>query len=142
MKDIGMLYVISPDMAYSSKVVYPLNHLNMIQDYCDKMKLGYKFNKSDYHEAPVTLAIDGNMIVKTVEDLGNVIFYLPKYISDEQAMWFYDNKDKFKNFNIVSAYIIDSKKEEYSTIDGIDNIRNYINKGNVLWSKYRIGHRR
>ncbi len=142
MNERGMIYIVSPDMAYSKRVDYPLSHLDLIQEYCDKMKLGYNFKNSDYQEAPVRLALDGNMVVKTVDDLGDVIFYLPKYICDEQAMWFYNNRDKFKNYSVVSAYVIDSKRDEYRTVDDLSNIKKYIDKANILWSKEEVNRRR
>ena len=138
MNNRGMVYIITRedkinDECYIGSV--SMDHLELIQEFCDKYNLGYKFNKSQYQDAPIMLAIEGNIVIKTVIDSGNVIMYLPKYITDRQAMWFYNNIDIFDNYIMVGAYIVDSKKDNYSTISGINNIRKYIDKSNILYSK-------
>ncbi len=110
------------------------SHLPAIQEFCDNYKLGYHFNIGQYQDAPCLLAVDGNMVVKTVEDAGIAIFYLPKYVTDRQSLWFFHHKNQFSNYAIVGGYSFDENTiEKYDMIHGIDEIDRFIQKKNIRY---------
>ena len=46
-----------------------MNHLEGFQKFSDKYNLGFKFVDYDYQEAPIRIAKDGHLVVKTIKDM-------------------------------------------------------------------------
>ena len=136
----GSVYIIPDENQLSANVFkkeIDMSHLPAIQEFCDKYKLGYQFKPGQYHEAPCILAIDGNLVVKTVDDVSLVIFYLPKHITNDQLMWLFSSKDKFSHYQMIEGTIVDGThlNIETNNITGIDAIWKYMNQQYLLNSK-------
>lgn len=108
------------------------SHLEAYQDFSDKFKLGYNFTPSDYQTAPITIAEDGHLSVKTVEDNKAVlVIYVPRVITDRQINWYYKNVDTFNKYSVVGAFAVDIKEP----IEDLNDINKLINKRNMLYER-------
>lgn len=139
--EYGDLYIIPDENKVLGNVFHKKisnNHLMGIQEYSDIYKLGYQFKKEEYQDAPCTLAKDGFLIVKTVEDAGILIFYVPEFISDNQCMWYSENMGLFSKYSMIGAYIvkkgnIDYEIEEYSDIN-VNQLYLIMNQKNIRYN--------
>lgn len=149
--DYGKLIII-PDENQVLGGVFETNirssHLTGIQEFCDKYKLGYKFRNEEYQDAPCRLALDGHLILKTVEQGsgGVMICYIPPLVTDNQAMWISSQNFSFDKYSYVGAYAIDEeqfddKQISYKEVEGMDNIIKVINQKNMLYNK-QVARRR
>lgn len=113
------------------------NHLVEIQHFVDYYHLGYQFQGNEYHDAPCRLARDGHLVIKTVEDSGNFICYIPEVVTDDQSMWFYQNRELMKKYFMCGAYCVKGDKENYQMeeVEGFDNIMELIQKRNILYQR-------
>ena len=134
----GIVYIIPDENkiieeCYSESI--QSSHLPAIQNFCDKYKLGYHFRKEQYQDAPYFMAIDGHFVIKTLEDESVVFFYIPKFVTERQLMWFYHNKYKFEKYGLVSACTVSGDKdnvqiEEFNGLDNVWKTLNYNYKSN------------
>ncbi len=78
------------------------HHLKYMQEFSDNYNLGYKFGNNDSNIAPVMLALDGNLVVKTsFEYMKMAIFYIPELVTNSQKEWFDNNIKGFENCDYV-----------------------------------------
>ena len=135
--DNGYVYIIPGDNVHTSDYFFRTikkTHLDAIQEFSDQYVLGYQFDVSQYHDAPCILALDGHLIVKTLEDQKVALFYLPQTINDNQEMWFEKNFFQIMSkYKTIGAYIVDGDKEhiQTKTVGDINAIRNYMRKKNT-----------
>ena len=88
------------------------NHLKYIREFVDTYNLPYSFSDDDSNIAPVLLAKDGHLVVKTSWDYMNIaVFYVPWLITTNQKKWLDTNLDSFKDYEYVGF-------NNYSLIDG------------------------
>ena len=113
MKERGRVIVVPGDSIdcdyYDKKVV--MNHLEAFQDFSDKFGLGYHFALSEYQKAPVLIANQGHLVVRTLDDLKSIIFYLPKRLNVRQRNFFEDNRFMFFDYSYFGAFLVDSDDE-------------------------------
>ena len=78
-------------------------YLKYIGEFSDTYSLGYAFKDgSDDNVAPIMLALDGNVVVKTSYDfVGMAVFYIPEVLTANQKKWLDDNLGNFKNYNYL-----------------------------------------
>lgn len=113
------------------------DHVDAFNDFSKKFNLGYHFTYDDFQNAPVALAKEGHLVIKTLDDLELSDIYIPEVITDRQFEWF---------TNIGYAMLKDMYPEAYSVYDntnskilmGIDDIKNEIAKKNMLYVKEGI----
>lgn len=114
-----------------------------IQEFSDKYKLGYQFEKGEYQEAPCILARDGMLVVKTVDSAGILIFYIPEIISDNQCMWYSENMMLFSKYSTIGAYLVKDDGNGYHIDEKSDiNVNQLcliLNQKNMLYDKNKIG---
>lgn len=138
--DNGYVYIIPGDNVHTSDYFFrsiKKTHLDAIQEFSDQYGLGYQFDISQYHDAPCILALDGHLVVKTLEDQKVVLFYLPVSINDNQEMWFENNFFQImSNYKTSGAFIVEGDKEhiQTKTIGDINSIRNYMRKKNIEYN--------
>ena len=78
------LYIISNEDKLNVPMLFRVlkkgeHHLKYMQEFSDIYNLGYKFGDNDSNIAPVMLALDGNLVVKTsFEYMKMAIFYIPE----------------------------------------------------------------
>lgn len=116
--------------------VYP-SHLKGIQKFCDMYQLGYQFEESQYNDAPCILSLDGHMVIKTLEDISIAIFYLPEFVTDRQAMWFFQHQNQFSHYQLIQAAIISGDKNhiQKKSIHGLTEVQKYVSQSNFAYSK-------
>ena len=113
------------------------DHVDAFNDFSKAFNLGYYFTYDDFQNAPVALAKEGHLVIKTLDDLELSDIYIPEVITDRQFEWF---------TNIGYAMLKDMYPEAYSVYDntnskilmGIDDIKNEIAKKNMLYVKEGI----
>lgn len=114
-----------------------------IQEFSDKYKLGYHFEKGKYQEAPCILERDGMLVVKTVDSAGILIFYIPEIISDNQCMWYSENMMLFSKYSTIGAYLVKDDGNGYHIDEKSDiNVNQFyliLNKKNMLYDKNKFG---
>lgn len=132
----GQLYVIAKEGDVFHKKIFE-GHLGGIQEYSDINGLGYKFSLDDYQDAPCILATLGNIVIKSVDSSGIIIFYLPEYVSDEQNMWIFQNRQLFDAYSMVGCFQVKGVEDNYTTenVNGLDNVIKRINRNNILYNK-------
>ena len=81
-------------------------HLSGYQSFSDKYDLGYKFSEEEHQIAPLEIAEDGHLSLKTTEEESTLIFYLPEIITERQMNYVKNNITKFQNYKIVGSYSI------------------------------------
>ena len=136
MNDRGKVIIIPDENkilkeSYEKEII--MNHLEAYQDFSDKFRLGYHFNDGDYQEAPIQIARDGHMSIKTIDDAGLFVIYIPELVTDRQINWFYKNMDQYSTYQTSGAYAI--WKEGTKTIEGIQETLKELNKRNMLYEK-------
>ena len=107
-----------------------MNHLEAIQNFCDRYQLGYHFSSHQYQEAPCILALDGNFVIKTLEDMHTALFYLPSTISEQQLTWFFSHFDLLSTYKTIEASMISGDKNDLHLTPingGLDSIYRWMN---------------
>lgn len=112
-----------------------MNHLEALDEFVRKYRLPYHFTEGDYQKAPIDIAKDGHMIIKTVEDQGIAIFYLPNRVTNRQMDWLENNKFLFFKDNLIGAYVIDENEEEPDQISGLLEIIQEAKRKNKKYRK-------
>lgn len=136
--EYGQLYVIPDENKIMGSVFHRkirTSHLDGIQEFSDLYHLGYQFDKDQYQDAPCLLALDGNFIVKAVDDVGILICYIPELVTDCQCMWFYNQLGLFKNYSTIYAYSLNCSDNSYQVneICGQVQVMQVLNKRNMLY---------
>lgn len=116
---------------YFEKVIV-MNHLEGFQEFSDKYNLGYQFSNGDYQEAPIKIAKDGHLIIKTIKDMGVAIFYIPQVITKRQLEWLNDNIGNYMYIQKTDGFAINGENEE------IDRVHGYYNLTNVLRERSKL----
>ena len=120
-------------------------HLKYIKDFVDTYNLPYSFGDDDSNIAPVLLALDGHMVVKTSWDFMNIaVFYIPELVTTNQKRWIDNNLENFKNyeylgFNNYSVVDGEIKEEKIEDLDKevVELNKRYLNYRKI---KEEIGH--
>ena len=125
----GTVYIIPneniiPGDYFKMRVVR--DHLEAMNEFSRKYNLNYNFKTDEYQDAPCILANDGNLIAKTIDEYKYVIFYIPKIVTDNQNMWFYQMLNEFGNYNYVGAFLINDSSND--KIEGVNEILQEVNK--------------
>ena len=110
------------------------NHLDAFIDFSNKYNLGYHFTNDDSQFAPITLAKDGHLIVKSVNNDELVIFYIPRVITDKQIEWYQYNYLNYFRASQIGGFSIQDD-DEIKQIIGLTNINREIKKKNILYMK-------
>lgn len=136
--EYGLLYIIPDENQILGECFFrkvSSNHLSGMQEFIEKYQLNYQFSNEDYQNAPCILAKDGHMIVKTVDNAGILVMYLPEFVTDNQCMWIYENKSLLQKYSMVGAYYVKEKDNSYELdkIHGVDSILNCVNCSNILY---------
>jgi len=79
-------------------------HVDAFIEFSNKYDLGYNFTKKDSVTAPDVLAKNGNLIIKTIDDMNMCVVYLPKVITDKQDIWLHNNIEFLKGYNTVGTF--------------------------------------
>lgn len=109
------------------------NHLEAFRDFSEKFKLGYHFKDEDYQEAPLQIAKEGHLSIKTIDDAGLFIIYIPRVVTDRQIEWFYKNMDNYNQYQTIGGFAIET--EEPQLVEGKEAIKKIMNKRNMLYMK-------
>ncbi len=138
--EYGKLYVIPDENQILEEEFYKdirTNHLDGFQEFSDQYQLGYQFKKEEYQDAPCYLALDGHLILKTVDDSGLVIIYIPEVVTDRQYMWFYNHQNLLAKYSMIGAYAVHLNENGYDTdeIEGMDRIMQIFNRKNMLYQE-------
>lgn len=84
------------------------------------------------------MAHEGHVVIKTVDDAGMMICYLPELVTDNQNMWFYEHMNFFNQYSSVNGFQIVSVDDDTyrgDKLHGLDAIMREINQRNILSSK-------
>lgn len=144
--EYGELYIVPDENKILGNVFHKKisnNHLMGIQEFSDKYKLGYHFEKGEYQEAPCILARDGMLVAKTVDSAGILIFYIPEIISDNQCMWYRENMMLFSKYSTIGAYFVKDTENGYHIDEksdmNVNQLYLILNQKNMLYDKNKIG---
>ena len=123
----GDLYIIPNENKIGESSVFYQNNFNYSSN-SEKLKQNYYsnyyFNFSDNQDSSIQLICDGNLVVKILNSMDMVIFYIPEFITDNQKLWIDSQVQLFLNYSKVKAY-------ELSKIDGTYQI-NEIRSGDEV----------
>lgn len=87
-------------------------YLKYIKEFVDTYNLPYSFSDDDSNIAPVLLAKDGHLVVKTSWDFMDIaVFYIPELLTTNQKRWLDTNLDSFKDYEYLGF-------NNYSIVDG------------------------
>ena len=86
------------------------------------------------------MALDGHLVVKTVDDVSNLICYIPEIVTDNQCMWFSENMDMIQKYIVVGGYGVNKKDNSYETVitEDFHQLLRLINKRNLLYNKLLV----
>ena len=110
-----------------------MNHLDGFQKFSDKYNLGFKFKDYDYQEAPIKIAKDGHLVVKTIKDMDVAIFYIPEVITKRQLDWLNQNVSDYAFVQKVGGFAIKGMDEEPDRIHGYYNLTNILRERSKLY---------
>lgn len=139
MNERGTLWII-PD---ESQILSPLfvrkiddgtSHTLGMKEFVDIYKIDLDIKASDYHDAPCRIAALGHLIIKSVDDASQLIFYIPQVVTDRQIEYIYNNRVELSNFQMIGAYsmkYLDSDEEVWKTLHGFNEIVTEINNKNI-----------
>lgn len=135
MNDRGSVIIIPSedkieDNYFEKKIV--MNHLEGFQEFSNKYNLGYQFSNDDYQEAPIKIAKDGHLIVKTIKDMGVALFYIPEVITKRQLEWLNQNITDYAFVGTVEGFAVNGDNEE------IDEVHHYYNLTNILRERSKL----
>lgn len=138
--EYGSLYIIPDENKILGDCFYrkvSFGHIEGINEFVNLNCLGYQFGDSDYQEAPCVLALDGHLIVKTVEDSDLAVIYMPEYITDNQNMWLFEHRDLLGKYSMLGAYCVKKSDDSYTTekIHGLDEVIQRANRNNLLYNQ-------
>ena len=138
MKERGRVIIVPGDSLdcpyYDQNVV--MNHLEAFQDFSDKYQLGFHFQPDEYQRAPILLANLGHLVVRTVNDLGSVIFYLPRKVNDRQKAFFDENRFMFLDYSYLGAFLVDSCDEKLiGQVEGSPQVLEEVFKRHKLYKE-------
>lgn len=117
---------------YFEKVIV-MNHLEGFQEFSNKYNLGYQFSNDDYQEAPIKIAKDGHLIIKTIKDMGVAIFYIPQVITKRQLEWLNDNIGNYMYIQETYGFAINGENEEIDRVHGYYNLKNVLRERSKLY---------
>lgn len=119
--------------AYFEETI-PSYHITGFQSFSDKYNLGYQFGNNDSQEAPIKLAKDGHLIIKTVKYDDVVIFYIPEVITKRQLEWLNDNmENNYIYIQKVGGFAINGDNEEIDRVHGYYNLTNILRERSKLY---------
>lgn len=107
------------------------NHLEAMNEFSKKYKLNYNFNKDDYQMAPCLIAENGHLLIKTVENSGFMIIYIPRTVTDRQNELFHSLLPNFSNYSYIAGFKLDDD-DTFSEVEGLNRIVREIDRRNIL----------
>ena len=135
----GKLWIIPNDdimlPLYFKDISEGVSHLNELQEFSDRFKLGMKFSPDDYQEAPISIAKMGNLVIKSDDDSKVLIFYVPRDVTNRQLEFFLNNEMIFNNeYSKIGGFSIVEDNVEVKR--GIVEIRQEIMKKTTYKKKH------
>lgn len=123
------------DDYFEEEVIY--DHVDAFNDFSKTFNLGYNFTYDDFQNAPVALAKEGHLVIKTLDDLEMSDIYIPNVVTDRQFEWFTSVGENMLKDMYPEAYSVYDNSNS-KILMGINDIKNEIAKKNMLYMKEGI----
>lgn len=96
MNDRGTLWIIPDEKQiiqplFKRRVGEGISHTNEMKVFVDTYNIDLNFKESDYHEAPCMIAGSGHLVIKSDDDVSQLIFYIPELVTDRQIEFLTEN---------------------------------------------------
>lgn len=145
MNERGMLWII-PD---EHKIIQPLfqkqvgngiSHTTHMVEFVEKYGLNLNVRETDYHEGPCMIAEDGHLVIKSTDNVSQLVFYIPDVITNRQIEFVSENQFAFSNYQLIGGYSLRHLDGEvvWKTLHGMNEIMLEINKKNMAYSTSEI----
>lgn len=142
MNERGTLWIV-PD---ENKIMQPLfkeqvddgiSHTTHMIEFIRKYGLDLDVKETDYHEGPCMIAEDGHLVIKSTDDVSQLIFYIPDVITNRQIEFVCENQFMFSNYQLIGGYTLRYLDGEivWKTLHGMNEIMLEINKKNMAYSE-------
>ena len=105
---------------YHEEIIKGLSHTDGIMEFIRKNKLPIPLSSIDSRSGPLKMAELGHMVVKTEDNSGMLIFYIPAKITQNQWDWFLDNRLMFGKYQYIGAF---SYAAEWYQLHGLNEIK-------------------
>lgn len=147
MGERGMLWII-PDEGqiiqplFERKVDSGVSHTDEINEFIKKYDIDLNFKQWDYHAAPCMVAQLGHLVIKSDDDVSQLIFYIPELVTDRQLQFIYNNHSKFSKYQVIGGYsliYLDDGRVAWTMLHGISQVLLEINKRNNIKGKNKGG---
>lgn len=139
MNERGTLWIV-PDESqilsslFEKRIGNGMSHTLGMKEFVNTYKIDLDIKENDYHNAPCMIAEKGHLVVKSVDDFLQLIFYIPEVITDRQLEFIYNNQMEFSKFQMVGGYsmkYLNGDGVVWKTLHGINEIMVEINKKNI-----------
>ncbi len=137
----GDLYVIpSENVGFERSVFHHdsfTDNSNKFKDLSTEYYSDYHFDFSDSNDSSIQLICDDNLVVKILNSMDMVIFYIPEFITDGQKIWIDNHSQLFLNYSNVKAYELSNLEGVYrvNEIRGSEEISRLFGYKNFLYHK-------
>lgn len=109
-------------------------HLPYIQEFVNQNHLGYHYTEEDSNQAPIDMAYEGHLVIKTDWDFIHMVAcYLPPVITSSQQRWFTKNSWRFSTASVIccySYYLEDPLRKDF---DNMTDIFEEIKQKNLMY---------
>lgn len=139
----GSVYIIPDENKILEEEFYHeviKDHLEAFVKFSKKYKLGYEFSEEDSQLAPFIIASEGHLVIKTEDDSGLIVCYIPIVVTDRQNNWIHSNSNKFEKYTFIGGFGLnsDANHDESLRIKGLDNIMRVCDKRNINYEKKEV----
>lgn len=141
MIEYGNLWIIPDERktistVFSRQVENGVSHTSKMMEFVKEYGLDINFSEEDYHEAPCMIAIDGHIVIKSIGSDKQLVFYLPKTVTNYQLTYLTNNYELFSKYYKIGCYSLKILEEDgivWKTLHGMDEIIRELNKKNLSY---------
>lgn len=147
MNDRGTLWIIPDEKQiiqplFEKKIGEGISHTSKMKEFVDTYHIDLNFRDNDYHETLCMIAGSGHLVIKSDDDVSQLIFYIPELVTDRQIEFLIENQMEFSKYQVVGGYSMIYLGEDgvaWKTLHGISEILTEMNKKNRVENKNRGG---
>lgn len=118
------------------KIENGISHTSEIRNFVNIYEMGLEIDETDYHEGPCTVAKLGNLVIKSDDDVSQLIFYIPEKITNNQIQFILNNQFLFSKYQVVGGYSLkhlDDNGVVWKKIHGLNEITMECNLKNIKY---------
>lgn len=119
---------------YKCSVDNGISHTKKMKEFVQKFNLDFNFNEEDYQEAPCMLAESGHLVIKSIDDVSQLVFYIPPKVCDRQMEFLINEQFNLSKYQIIVAFS-KSDNDTWDNLHGFNEIMQAMKNKNNLYHK-------